>query len=215
MIYEYTTIDKSEWSRGPWDDEPDKRQWFDESTGLWCLILRPVHTGNLCGYVAFPMTEPVQQVSQDELIVHGGLTFAGTAPGFPTFVKWQKFRDAMFKQRGTVRRYPQGDDARNWKLYGRFMDDWQGWIEHQIQSTLLLEDVDVPAVIYGFDCGHAGDISPALKSLMARHEGMSSFDPLSEVYRTIEYVTAECESLAQQLSKEFPDGRRFDRPVPA
>jgi hypothetical protein len=34
---EYRTIDKSQWGPGPWQDEPDKKQWQDEATGLPCL----------------------------------------------------------------------------------------------------------------------------------------------------------------------------------
>lgn len=57
---EYRTIDKSEWARGEWDDEPDKIQFQDEATGLPCLIVRN-RVGGLCGYVG----------------VEGGLTFSG------------------------------------------------------------------------------------------------------------------------------------------
>lgn len=54
---EYQTIDKSEWGAGPWQSEPDKKQWQDPETGLPCLIVRGP-PGALCGY--------------------GGLTFAGS-----------------------------------------------------------------------------------------------------------------------------------------
>lgn len=37
---QWTTIDKSAWPRGAWDDEPDKVQWQDPATGLPCLIDR-------------------------------------------------------------------------------------------------------------------------------------------------------------------------------
>jgi hypothetical protein len=30
----YTTVDKSEWGAGPWNDEPDKVQFTDKETGL-------------------------------------------------------------------------------------------------------------------------------------------------------------------------------------
>jgi len=40
---------------------------------------------------------------------------------------------------------------------------------------------------YGFDCGHAGDLSPAYDQFS------------SSTYRDIEYVKAECASLAKQL----------------
>jgi hypothetical protein len=43
--------------------------------------------------------------------------------------------------------------------------------------------------VFGFDCAHAGDMSPMMKRY--HHE----------VYRTIEYVTNELENLAQQLKE--------------
>ena len=88
---EYRTIDKSAWERGPWDDEPDKKQWRDPSTGLACLIVRgPL--GALCGYVGVPSGHPWHGKDYDDCgtympkpegyeddwypRVHGGLTFA-------------------------------------------------------------------------------------------------------------------------------------------
>src|SRR4051812_13771303 len=54
---EYRTIDKTGWGDGPWQSEPDKRQWHDEATGLACLIVRgPM--GALCGYVGLPPGHP-------------------------------------------------------------------------------------------------------------------------------------------------------------
>lgn len=43
--------------------------------------------------------------------------------------------------------------------------------------------------VLGFDCGHAGDLVPGVKSF---HE---------EMYRDIEYVTNECKNLAKQLKE--------------
>lgn len=31
---EYRTKDKSTWGDGPWQQEPDKKQWQDAATGL-------------------------------------------------------------------------------------------------------------------------------------------------------------------------------------
>ena len=33
------TIDKSDWIRGQWDDEPDKVQFQDESTAMFWIVL--------------------------------------------------------------------------------------------------------------------------------------------------------------------------------
>lgn len=74
---EYRTIDKSKWGEGPWQSEPDKIQWQDETTGLPCLIVRgPV--GALCGYVGVPEGHAAFEKGYDDIdvSVHGGLTFA-------------------------------------------------------------------------------------------------------------------------------------------
>lgn len=72
-------MDKSEWpERGLWDDEPDKKQWLDEATGLPCLIVRSSGSGGLCGYVGVARDHPLYGKNYDEvdIDVHGGLTFA-------------------------------------------------------------------------------------------------------------------------------------------
>lgn len=73
----YKTIDKSDWPRGPWDDEPDKMQWMDKKTGLPCLIVRGPH-GSWCGYVGVPKAHPAFEKGYDDVdaSAHGGLTFA-------------------------------------------------------------------------------------------------------------------------------------------
>jgi hypothetical protein len=77
---EWKSVDKSKWARGPWDAEPDKRQWKDEATGLPCLIVRNQSGGNLCGYVGVPPGHPWHgkryQDIEDNVKVHGGLTFS-------------------------------------------------------------------------------------------------------------------------------------------
>lgn len=67
---------RDEWAPGPWDSEPDKRQWMSQS-GLPCLIVRS-QFGGLCGYVGVPYWHPwfrkgYHDVDAD---VHWGLTFS-------------------------------------------------------------------------------------------------------------------------------------------
>ena len=104
---EYQFIDKSEWDRGPWDDEPDKIQWQDPATGLPCLARRNEVTGNWCGYVGVAEGHPYFERGYDKLDVtcHGGLTFSDhcrennkehgichvPAPGEPDNVWWLGF----------------------------------------------------------------------------------------------------------------------------
>lgn len=76
---EWRTVDKSGWKagRGRWDDEPDKKQWTDEATGLPCLIVRNPG-GALCGYVGVSKDHPFfeKDWGDCDVDVHGGLTFA-------------------------------------------------------------------------------------------------------------------------------------------
>lgn len=76
---EYTTVDKSSWPRGKWDDEPDKVQFMDETTKLPCLIVRN-QGGALCGYVGVSKDHPnfglnYGHESFQLPSVHGGVTF--------------------------------------------------------------------------------------------------------------------------------------------
>jgi hypothetical protein len=105
----YTTIDKSAWGEGPWQDEPDKVEWRDEATGYPCIAKRAnPDIGVWCGYVAVPPGHPAHGKDYDDVNVdvHGGLTFAGACredapratavchvpkPGEPADVWWLGF----------------------------------------------------------------------------------------------------------------------------
>lgn len=76
---EWNQIDKSSWGDGPWQREPDKRQWLT-AAGLPGLIVRN-RLGALCGYVGVPETHKFYGKDYDhsatrKLRVHGSLTFA-------------------------------------------------------------------------------------------------------------------------------------------
>lgn len=78
---EYRFVDKSDWGPGPWQDEPDKRQWLDPATGLPCLIVRN-QMGSLCGYVGVSKEHPAYRKDYEDVEldydVHGDLSFAGS-----------------------------------------------------------------------------------------------------------------------------------------
>lgn len=71
--------DRTDWSPGPWDAEPDYRQWRDPATGLPCLVVRNPH-GAWCGYVGVSAGHPWYEQPftniDDETQVHGGLTYS-------------------------------------------------------------------------------------------------------------------------------------------
>ena len=62
------------WIAGPWDDEPDRKEWVRH--GLVCLILRMPKGGHLCGYVGIPKGVRYDSNGLEE-IAHGGLTYGG------------------------------------------------------------------------------------------------------------------------------------------
>lgn len=90
----YHFIDKVGWGDGPWQLEPDKLQFVDDTTGLDCLIVRGPSNA-LCGYVGVPESHPWFGVGYHECLqecdpemycfdhspealisVHGGLTYS-------------------------------------------------------------------------------------------------------------------------------------------
>jgi len=81
---EWTFPEHADLPPGPWMDEPDKRQWIDETTGLPCLIVRNIGvggSGNLCGYVGVPKTHPwhgrqYMNGPDKEIAVHGLLSYS-------------------------------------------------------------------------------------------------------------------------------------------
>ncbi len=70
---------------GPWDDEPDKAQWVDPTTGLDCLIVRN-KMASLCGYVGVPVDHPLHGLSHHDdrvhkLRAHQGVDYAAYCSG--------------------------------------------------------------------------------------------------------------------------------------
>ena len=72
-----TLVDKSNWQTGPWQQEPDKKQWLDEETGLPCLMRRGP-SGALCGYVGIAKDHPYygKEGYEIDVEVHGGVDLA-------------------------------------------------------------------------------------------------------------------------------------------
>ncbi len=77
-------VDKSQFPSGPWNNEPDKVQWPDKTTGLPCLAVRN-HAGAWCGYVGVDPSHPCFGVDYNsipqDLNCHGGLTFSDQCSG--------------------------------------------------------------------------------------------------------------------------------------
>lgn len=196
---EYRTIDKSEWGPGEWQDEPDKKQWRDEATGLPCLIVRN-GSGALCGYVGVPRNHVYYGSDYDkvDVEVHGGLTFAGKCSPSPTRERWEKWRQSIYAGREEAKRYPLGDAAQRLKDRAVELEDFDAycrWCEAATICHVAPEGED-DVWWFGFDCAHAWDLSPGSRSVLRSigHERDSD-----DVYRDLRYVEAEVARLASQM----------------
>lgn len=214
---EYRTVDKSGWSDGPWQSEPDKRQWQDEETGLPCLIVRGP-AGALCGYVGVSPEHPwhgkgysacvspsrhEDHEGDDEgyhynctpcgvVSVHGGLTFAKGCADM-SVDRWNAMRAKIPEMQAEAARHPRGDAARWLTEWLPALDNHDAWrTQMEQQSICHLPEPGEPDGVwwFGFDCAHSGDLSP-----------LREYEPLFNdgAYRDIDYVTGEVQSLAKQL----------------
>jgi hypothetical protein len=105
-------VDRASWPPGPWDNEGDREEWRDETTGLVCIAKRN-RMGAWCGYVGVPPGHPWHGVppghpwhgidyNDPDIDVHGGLTYANSCspeigichvprPGEPEDLWWLGF----------------------------------------------------------------------------------------------------------------------------
>lgn len=76
-------VNRKELEPGPWDSEPDFRQWLDKKSGLPCLIVRNRY-GALCGYVGVSKGHPAFEVDRSDLgdlDAHWGVTYTDHCAG--------------------------------------------------------------------------------------------------------------------------------------
>lgn len=188
-------IDKTGWTRGAWDNEPDKIQWQDEATGLPCLIVRGP-TGSLCGYVGVAPGHPLHGTDYDatDFDVHGGLSFAHGCAEISR-EKWKLWRTRQYDRREEAKKYPVGDAARDLKEWAKELEDYDAWMIRAKSSYIChvaAPGEPDPIWWFGFDCAHSGDLSP---SYSGRY-GIGNH----ETYKPISYVEMECRSLARQIA---------------
>lgn len=175
---------KEAWGDGPWQDEPDRVEWHHK--GLPCLARRGPH-GSWCGYVAVPPGHPLHAIPYSLCPVAG------------CDESWCDHRpDAFLEVHGglTYSDFCQADAPEG----------------HGICHVPRRGEPD-NVWWFGFDCGHACDLSPATAALLdAIHAEEGTPNPLAqyrsddvpaymrEVYRDLAYVTAETNTLAGQLA---------------
>ncbi len=156
---------------GPWDDEPSEVNF--EASGLKC-VLRRGPMGAWCGYVGIPNFHPLFGHDYNEecealndlcnRVMKGPVGKRGVVPLFCAGLRDGKAiarPDLVFDVHGSITYAsdrPGGASSKS--------DLW--W--------------------FGFDCSHAGDLSPKLPTFG------------DEQYRTVQYARSETESLAGQLA---------------
>lgn len=213
---EHRDVDKSGWGPGPWNDEPDKRQWQDEATGLPCLIVRsPV--GALCGYVGVPPDHPAYGLSYDgtpdkeHRVYHKALREKMRGPLLAqdgSDEKHEAVRDAIMEtpERPEIVSGP-GECITEIDVHGglTYAAGCSGHICH-----VPAEGEPDNVWWFGFDCAHSGDLCPQMEmarkgfkhlmpSLPPELEAAMEKMDMRDVYRDAAYVAAECASLAKQL----------------
>lgn len=215
---EYRSVDKSDWGDGAWQQEPDKKQWQDEATGLPCLIVRGPG-GALCGYVGVAPGHPLHGkdysdcvfpdrhedhekdgtwhyncAPQGVLEAHGGITFAHGCAEIDQDA-WARAKVRYEKAEAEAKKFRHGDSAEFLRDVGPVIGSFETWAEYQRGRTIC--HIGAPGEPdhvwwFGFDCAHLGDYSP--KCERRSYSG-------DDVYRTLEYVTEQVTSLAAQLAK--------------
>lgn len=184
-------IDKSTWGEGPWQHEPDRAEW--EHAGLPCLALRN-RSGAWCGYAAVPPGHPLH-----------GKGYSDPVPELAAALERLKNRPYDHERDFTFSRGVA-------MLFGGEIDprpdiviDVHGGLTYANQCSGRICHVPKPGEPdnvwwFGFDCSHAGDISPAYDRSW---RGESD-----DAYRTLDYVRAETNRLAEQLAEIAQVGSR-------
>jgi hypothetical protein len=183
---EWNFVDKSKWGVGPWADEPDKVQWVDKKTGLPCLAVRHPSAGHWCGYVGVTPEHPLFGVGYSErsekleaALEARKQRSVGDNPGMGVLL-------ALLS--GEVEPTPD----RALEVHGgiTFADRCHG--DPEGHTICHVAEAGEPEVFwFGFDCAHAGDLSPAYRTYFR--------EPSPDRYRPLGYVRDECRKLAAQL----------------
>jgi hypothetical protein len=149
--------------------------------------------------------EYCQHSPESILEVHGGVTFAAPCAAI-TREAWERWRAQLLARKDEAKQYPVGDAAGYFREWGSGLESFDQWAEMmRARAICHLPDPGEPDKVYwfGFDCSHAGDLTPGYKSLM----GSMLSERSSDRYRPIAYVERQCAELAKQLAAIRETGR--------
>lgn len=209
-------IDKKEWGHGPWENEPDRLEW--EHAGLPCLMVRQPSLGHWCGYAAVPLGHPFH-----------GVEYSSCAEGCDKATKDYVSRKSIgkAKRQGDWKKVELLKFIKKWQrssFYKRIRNDHPtyecGWkLDHSPEARIEIHGgltysgfcdggrichmakEGEPDNVYwfGFDCAHAGDVSPGMSAFRDQFN-LSFLGEYPDKYRDVSYVQAETNRLAQQLA---------------
>ena len=161
---------RNPWPTGPWDNEPDHVAWTEPETGYACCAIRQPVFGNWLGYVRVPPESLLAGLHFNDRIT--------VPPG------WS---DKLMRI---------GDDV---GIIDTFVEVFNPKNENDDRLPLSLLVAVHGGLTYsqdnwfGFDCGHAGDLSPGLPITFHR--------AFCCTYRSLEFVRHEVNQLAWQLAE--------------
>lgn len=193
--------DKEALPPGVWHDEPDKAVWIDEATDLDCMINRN-RMGALCGYVGVPPEHRLHGIGYSEHMLDCPKKVESEIiTGYFSCDCNEPRPEAIFDVHGGLtysgscqESEDPAQDVCHAPEPGRHHDIW--W--------------------FGFDCGHAWDLSPRLQAELDAiipnretermlREAINAADGIGdmwrETYRTFGYVKEEVTRLAAQVHK--------------
>lgn len=180
---EYRSVDKSDWLAGPWQGEPDKRQWRDPETGLPCLIVRSGASGALCGYVGVALGHPLHGIGYSEPAQLPSETAMRLLEG-------RGYSDLYADDAATGEACPEAlFDVHGGLTFSRGC----GHNDNPAEGICHVPGPGEPDDVwwFGFDCSHAGDLAPSYgRRLMFA----------GDTYRDLAYVEGWVQSLARQLA---------------
>lgn len=175
---------------GPWNDEPDKKQWLDKETGLPCLIVRN-QMGALCGYVGVSKEHPFYGKSYSDRIKHNNKYELKLGKKSLVSVVCEAGKDDESVSLDLIL------DVHGGITFSDFCQEG-GKICHEV-----CEGEDDKVWWLGFDTAHLGDLVPNMEYIRKNNPDMSQFRDMgrNDVYRDLEYVQDECTDLAKQLKE--------------
>lgn len=210
-------VPKSEWAPGPWHDEPDRLEWRSP-VGLPALIVRSDVTGGLCGYAGVPPEHPLYGLKYGDCGFHFKAVDCNRVPWRRHYRQMREGARSLWLRYGGPEPYGRGitgmlqrhdPDLRHahTECYDHAPDsllECHGGITYSGGCDGPICHTPAPGEPenvwwFGFDCGHAGDVTPAMDALLRNLGSRFRDQDRGDVYRDLAYVQAEANRLAAQL----------------